>query len=323
MKLIFVVVIWQMMAGFLFAQVEDLPSESIEDAIKAIQEGRNGSAENISIEDLRRLRVALVANRGNVWMLPGPILQNLRSEVEKIRNIVFELASSEDKNRRYYASAFASYLEPTNDTKALLEDLAYDQHAPTSGTAMDTLFGMSWESEKLRSDVVSSLEKMFDGQSSLMASLACNNAGRWGLVEASPILMDILEKEYDEKGKITSIATQMKLFGEAAQDQLPRLRKLLLRVENDPKSHPREIEALNFAVGVISGEYKAPQQEIPTQSPPASTLAEASPPSKKAPNIQPLPTTPAEAPPSPTRWSVVVLMLAAIGLLWVLLKKRK
>src|SRR5690606_24852969 len=145
-----------------------------------------------------------VANRGNVWMLPEPILQSLRSEVESIRDIVFDLASSGDENRRFYASVFASYLEPTNDTKVLLESLAYDGHAPASGTAMDTLFGMGWESEKLRSDVVSSLGKAFDGESSTMASVARNNAGRWGLVEASPILMDILEKEYDEKGKITS-----------------------------------------------------------------------------------------------------------------------
>jgi hypothetical protein len=325
MKLIFVIVVLQIMAGVLFAQVEDPHSEGLEDAVKAIREGGNTSSENINFQDLKRLHVALAANRGNVWMLPDPIMQSLRSKVEPIRDIVFDLASSGDGNRRFYASVFASYLEPTNDTKKLLESLAYDEHAPASGTAMDTLFGMGWESEKLRSDVVSSLEGAFDGESSTMASVARNNAGRWGLAEASPILMDILEKEYDEKGKITSIATQMKLLGEAARDQLPRLRALLLRVESDPKSHPREIEALNFAVGVISGEYKASQQESPTQSPPASTSPETpSPSSKKATDAQPLSTTPVEESPPPTRWPLVaVVVAAALGLLWLLLKKRK
>jgi hypothetical protein len=323
MKLIFFVVVWHVMAGYLFAQVEYPPSEGIEDVIKSIQESGNESSENISFQDLKRLHVALAANRGNVWMLPEPILQNLRSKVEPIRDVVFELASSGDENRRFYASVFASYLEPTNDTKLLLESLAYDAHAPASGTAMDTLFGMGWESEKLQSDVVSSLGGAFDGEPSTMASVARNNAGRWGLVEAAPILMDILEKEYNEKGKITSIATQMKLLGETAQDQLPRLRELLLRVESDPKSHPREIEALNFAVGVISGEYKAPQ-EPSVQSPPAST-----PPSPKKPTDQKsVPSPLVEESPASTQWPLVawsiilLLIVAAISLLWLLLKRR-
>lgn len=329
MKLIFVVVVWQVMAGFLFAQVEDPHSEGIEDVIKTIRESGNDSSDNISFQDLKRLHVALAANRGNVWILPEPILQNLRSKVEPIRDVVFELASSGDENRRFYASVFASYLEPTSDTKLLLESLAYDAHAPASGTAMDTLFGMGWESEKLQSDVVSSLGGAFDGEPSTMASVARNNAGRWGLVEAAPILMDILEKEYNEKGKITSIATQMKLLGEAAQDQLPRLRELLLRVESDPKSHPREIEALNFAVGVISGEYNAPQ-EPSAQSPPASTPPETPPPSPKKPTDQKsVPSTLVEESPASTQWPLVawsiilLLIVAATGLLWLLLKNRK
>ncbi|WP_184022559.1 hypothetical protein, partial [Haloferula luteola] len=219
----------------------------MEEAVEAVQAGSVAGAENVSLEDLRKLRAALVANRGNIWMLPAPILDWLRSEMEPVRDLAFRLANSDDRNRRYYAASFASYLEPTDATKEMLGKLAYDEHAPAAGTAMDTLFGMGWETENLRSGVVSSLEGLFDGRPSTMASLACNSAGRWGLVEAAPILMDLLEKEYNEEGKITSIATQLKLLGEGAKEQLPRLQELLRRVKANPDSHPREIEALDYA----------------------------------------------------------------------------
>lgn len=75
-------------------------------------------------------------------MMPDPILGHLRSKMEPIRDVAFGLAASDEKNRRFYGAVFASYLEPTEATKELLEKLAHDEHAPVSGTAMDTLFGM-------------------------------------------------------------------------------------------------------------------------------------------------------------------------------------
>ena len=255
MKSFVFIFVWQVVVGCLHAQGDASPFEGLEGAVGAVQEESVSSAEDISFENLERLHVALAANRGNIWQMPVPILDQLRSEVEPIRGVVFELAASGEKNRRFYASVFASYLEPTNATKELLEKLAHDEHAPASGTAMDTLFGMGWESERLRGDVVSSLERQLEGESSTMASLARNNVGEWGVSEAAPILMELLEKEYAENGKITSVATQIKLLGDGAKNELPKLRELLLRVEADPNSHPREVEALGFAIGVISGEF--------------------------------------------------------------------
>lgn len=268
MKLIGFVFVWCAVAVCLHAQGDDSRFEGLEEAVEAVQAGSVAGAENVSLEDLRKLRAALVANRGNIWMLPAPILDWLRSEMEPVRDLAFRLANSDDRNRRYYAASFASYLEPTDATKEMLGKLAYDEHAPAAGTAMDTLFGMGWETENLRSGVVSSLEGLFDGRPSTMASLACNSAGRWGLVEAAPILMDLLEKEYNEEGKITSIATQLKLLGEGAKEQLPRLQELLRRVKANPDSHPREIEALDYAVSVIGAKLESePTPETVRRSP--------------------------------------------------------
>lgn len=251
MRFIVFVLFLQALVGGLLAQGYASPFEGLEEAIATVQVESASSPENVSLENLKRLHVALAANRGNVWMMPHPILDHLRSKMEPIRDVAFGLAASDDKNRRFYGAILASYLEPTDATKELLEKLAHDEHAPAAGTAMDTLFGMGWETQALRGDVVSSLKGELDGVPSTMASLARNSVGEWGVSEAAPILMDLLEKEYSEEGRITSIATQLKLLGEGAIEQLPRLQKLLRQVEASPDSLPREIEALAFAVSVI------------------------------------------------------------------------
>lgn len=268
MKFIVFILLLQAMVGCLLAQGDASPFEGLEEAIATVQVESASSPEDVSFENLKRLHVALAANRGNIWMMPDPILNHLRSKMEPIRDVAFGLAASDEKNRRFYGAVFASYLEPTDATKELLEKLAHDDHAPASGTAMDTLFGMGWETQALRGDVVLSLKGELDGEPSIMASLARNNAGEWGVSEAAPILMDLLEKEYNEEGKITSIATQLKLLGEGAKEQLPRLQELLRRVKANPNSHPREIEALDYAVSVISEELKNdPPPETVRRSP--------------------------------------------------------
>lgn len=268
MKFIVFILSLEAMVGCLLAQGDASTFEGLEEAIATVQVESASSPEDISFENLKRLHVALAANRGNIWMMPDPILDHLRSKMEPIRDVAFGLAASNEKNRRFYGAVFASYLEPTDATKKLLEKLAHDEHAPASGTAMDTLFGMGWETQVLRGDVVSSLQGALDGEPSTMASLARNNVGEWGVSEAAPILMDLLEKEYNEKGKITSIATQLKLLGEGAREQLPRLRELLRRVKANPDSHPRELEALNYAVSVISEKLESdPSPEAARRSP--------------------------------------------------------
>jgi hypothetical protein len=209
------------------------------------------------LNNLKALHHALAGNRPNIWMMPPWMLAEIRNAVEPARIIASELALSENKHERFYGAVLNSYLTPTQESKDLLLKLTNDNEAPTAGTALDTLFGMKWDNQELRDKVVASLEDSTSSKKSTLAGLAMNNAGDWGLVEAVPGLIQILQKDYNERGRLNSAVGQLKQLGINAAVALPTLRKILEseRLKND--SDIRKVEALEHAILVISGSYKA------------------------------------------------------------------
>jgi hypothetical protein len=219
----------------------------------------NQSGGDYRLDDLKELHRALAGNRPNIWAMPPWMLSEIRNAVEPVRPVASQLALSENKHERFYGAVLNSYLAPTPESKNLLLKLANDSEAPTAGTALDTLFGMKWESHELREEVIASLEDTGSGKKSTLAGLAKNNAGDWGLVEAIPGLVRILDKDYYERGRLNSAVGQLKQLGTNAEAALPTLRKILESERLKKSPDFQNVEALENAVLVISGSYKMPE----------------------------------------------------------------
>jgi hypothetical protein len=257
MKLLLFLIVW---SGSLFAYGEDdlLRMDSVSDAVNTLLNEKQND-QKYRLDNLKELHHALAGNRPNIWAMPPRMLSEIRNAVEPARPIASQLALSENKHERFYGAVLNSYLAPTPESKNLLLKLANDDDGPTAGTALDTLFGMKWESQELRDKVIASLENTELDNKSILAGLTMNNAGDWGLVEAIPGLIRILEKDYSERGRLNSAVVQLKKLGTNAAVALPTLRKILEseRLKKDPEF--RKVEALEQAVLVISGSYKAPK----------------------------------------------------------------
>lgn len=328
MKRLFFLCICFLCAGLL-AQSDILNLNPVQTESRKLLSARSTAnpGQAFDLQQLKELHRAIVGNRANVWAMPEPVLRGIQDELEPLRAQAKQLAESALPDERYYGAILYSYLKQTEETRALLLKLAHDDRPETAGTAMDALFGLNLDTPELRAELVKALqEDKPPRERGTMYAMAKSNIGDWGIVEAVPTLIKLLEKlEAEGKPIDRGLVRQIKALGPRAESALPLLRRLAEKRRAAGNADFKELEDLDYAVLVVSGEYKAPQQESPTQSPPASTPPETpSPSSKKAPDAQPLPPTPVEESPPLMRWPLVAVVIAAVlGLLWVLLKKRK
>lgn len=257
MKSLLLLIMWNM-AICAYGQNDALRLNVVSIAVDALLNEKQDD-QSRRLNNLKELHHALAGNRPNIWMMPPWMLAEIRNAVEPARTIASELALSENKHERFYGAVLNSYLAPTPESKDLLLKLTNDNEAPTAGTALDTLFGMKWDNQELRDKAVASLEDNGSSKKSTLAGLTMNNAGDWGLVEAVPGLIQILEKDYNERGRLNSAVGQLKQLGINAAVALPKLRKILESERLKKDSDFRKVEALEHAVLVISGSYKAPK----------------------------------------------------------------
>ena len=208
--------------------------------------------QGFQLEDLKNLHQALAGNRPNVWAMPPWMLGQIRDSIEPVRSIARDLTLSKNKHERFYGAVLNSYLLPTPESIDLLIKLADDNEAPTAGTALDALFGMKLETSDIREKLANDLERMANGERP--RTLAYTNAGKWGLVEAVPSLMKIVDNAFTRSGKIdTEAVEQLKRLGLEASPSLPLLRRLLAIKKKEARPNFRDVEALEHAVIVISG----------------------------------------------------------------------
>lgn len=262
MKLLLLLITWSL-SSFAQGESDVLRLSAVSTAIKTLlnekQEGRS-----YRLNDLKELHHALAGNRPNIWAMPPWMLSEIRNVVEPARSIASQLALSENKHERFYGAVLNSYLAPTPESKSLLFKLANDDEAPTDGTALDTLFGMKWENPEMREKLTKDLEGIANG--SRPETLAYTNAGKWGLVEAVPSFIKIIENSYNSSGLIDGEACeQLKHLGIESNEALPLLKRLLDIKKNEANADFREIEALEHAVLIISGLYKAPKSSEESQ----------------------------------------------------------
>ncbi len=206
--------------------------------------------ESLNSENLAAFRKELHGNRTNVWRMHPDELNQLHQAVEPLRELAIQLASSEDSSHKYHSASILPFLEPTEQTKTTLLKLARDESLSTAGTALNTIFGMGWDTPELRAEMVRHLEHKFEGKP--YRGLAMTHVGEWGINEAVPILIKILEKSYQDPsfpGK-AAITQLMALRGEA-KEALPLLEQILTQRVKDGDADFREIESLEFAIQAI------------------------------------------------------------------------
>ncbi len=305
----------------------NLVGDPVSSEVTKLLDSRSSAAEQpFDLERLKALHHALAGGRPNVWIMPPEMLRSTQESVEPLRDIAKQLAESPASAERYYGAVLNSYLKQTDGTKSLLLKLAHDDRAETAGTAMDALFGLKIETPELRQELVAAMqEDKAPREHSTLYSMAVTNVGRWGVIEALPILLKQLESSSDGTTPVDrDVVRQIKALGTNAASALPLLRRLAEKRRAAGDADFKELEDLEHAVLVVSGEYKAPQG-FPSQLPPSP---QALPPTvqppapKKAPEAKPTSTT-SEEPASTTPWAIiVVLIVAALGLLWLLLKRR-
>ncbi|MBV6499543.1 MAG: hypothetical protein CJBNEKGG_02000 [Prosthecobacter sp.] len=119
-----------------------------------------------------------------------------------------------------------------------------------------------------------------------------------------------------------SVGDQFRLFGETVTVGQGGLITIDLHTSNAVR--PEALGGQNESVAAPSDKIESPP-ESREASPASKTLPVVKPPAtnNKAPEAKPTPTTPLEEPPSSTpRSIIVVLIVAALGLLWLVLKRR-
>ena len=217
------------------------------------------SIEGLEDSKLKELRVELYGNRPNVWNMHPEQLQDMRSRLEPLREMSEQLAKSGNERQRYYGGSFLAYLSPTETTKSILLDLAYDKGHATAGSSLDVLFGMGWDTPELRQELVEDLERIANGQKS--QTLAFTNVGKWGVVEAVPVMIKILERTYFDKTiQEKGILRQFRYLGKDAAEALPVLEKILAQRKQDGDVDYRELEALEFAVIAVREDKRIRQE---------------------------------------------------------------
>ncbi len=206
--------------------------------------------QNLEVSKLSELRIELYGNRPNIWNMHPAQLANLSESVEPLREMAFQLAESENKHQRYHAASLLAYLEPNDATKTALLDLARDRNSPTAGISMDVIFGMGWDTQELRNEMVQHLENKLAGKP--YRGIAYTGVGKWGVKEAVPVLIKLLEKSYEDpnfKGK--SSLRQFRYLGKDAAEALPVLERILEQRKRDGDADFRELEALEYAVAAV------------------------------------------------------------------------
>jgi hypothetical protein len=206
--------------------------------------------QNLEVSELNELRIELYGNRPNVWNMHPAQLKNLSDSVEPLREMALQLAESENKHQRYHAASLLAYLEPSETTKKALLQLAYDKGKSTAATSLSTVFGMGWDTPELRLELVRDLERIVEGEKS--ETIAFTNVGKWGLVEAVPAMMKILERTYFDKTiQEKGILRQFQYLGKDAAEALPLLEQILAQRKRDGDADFKELESLEYAVAAV------------------------------------------------------------------------
>lgn len=228
--------------------------------------------------------------------------------------------------------------------------------------AYNTLFKLKLDDDKLRQDVTTKIgfRDELHTRADQANELLVNAATQWGMAEMEPLFRDFLSvpyklENYPKRGGRAKLQTHYELavrglaaFGKRAASFADLLKARL--AEMDPAEDADLINACKETILIIEGKVNpkpminlkgqllgvsqvawlewrtthgvdAAAMSQTTKDAALSVLSQTA--SKKTPEAKPTPTTPSNEPTSSAPWSIIaMLIVAAIGLLWLLVKKR-
>lgn len=211
---------------------------------------QNDNIQDLETSKLNELRIELYGNRPNVWNMHPNQLRGLRESVEPLREMALQLAESENEDQRYHAASLLAYLEPNETIKGIMMKFTRDSNPSTVSNSLNVIFGMGWDTPELREELILDLERIAEGKRS--QTIAFTNVGKWGVVEAVPAMMKILERTYIDKTiQEKGILKQFQYLGKDAAEALPLLEKILQQRKRDGDADFRELESLEYAVAAV------------------------------------------------------------------------
>lgn len=276
--------------------------------VMGLQSASNaGSIPNFSIEDSNNFQQALISNFDNA---------DDGTRIAIFTAIAYSSPAEEDLD-----AFLQTKIEAQSDTKVkaqMLETLGKTQHKMEwIGQQALYLLKTGTDSKTLHSSasilVQTKPEMVLDDliQLALKASPA-----QWHAIQVL--------RSYGAKAAKAKSALDALTKDQAAQEDIRNLARISLETITTDKPQPNSLQPIKLTklwpVAVASSSSDALKQTMPTPKPPLVVQLSAS---KNTAEAKPTP-TPSEEPASSTPWSIIVVFIvAAIGLLWLLLKKRK
>jgi len=283
---------------------------------------------NPSAERLRRLDEV-----GNVITPVVPKLIELGMPSEKTLGVneVFNLMS---------------YAKPSEELKQQLLDLANLEKSTLQGhqvtkRAYGLLVEHGLATPDVRQEIASIMADYKDSQKTPEAAAIYSGAKEWRLVEALPIYIDLLQREYrskeEQNWRVRSVAESVRGLGPKASAILPLLQQQLARMKAENADF-RDINVVEGAIRAVegkdpieplltvSGAGPIGRNPLPTSSTPTAAV-EATP-------VQPVATpmqkqTPAPSPTAETKSSpgfpivpVAIISSVIVGIVFCLLRRK-
>lgn len=230
---------------------------SLEEKIAYVQRFQKDDRSAEWRRGMKALSFHLAGNYSMNWQGDPKGLPGLRHQLEELRPLILDLAYSESEVDRRLAVSIGKYLTVDDGVESMLFHVL-EEGVKSSGQskdlALEAIFGYDLETTDLKDELLKELSlDQAIAKSARYQGGTYLYAGRWGLEEASPLLMSLVEKHYDENKNAKHGSLQaLKEMGPSAKEVLPRLEALYEQRKKDGDADFREIEAFEFAIASIS-----------------------------------------------------------------------
>ncbi len=210
--------------------------------------------------------------------------------------------------------------------EALKTNLKDSSYSSVASPALYSLYQMGKADDEVRAIAVQRIAGYKDQDQSDVAFRLLNLAAVWPLPEALPLCREMINSDAHVRSKIVAVNALMKL-GPAAAEALPDLQRFLAQLRSQGGDF-RDVNTLDRATRIISGQTDAPSPPAPAPTSVAATPSPATPVPSATPLASLQPTTPDAQTPAPVVerkspvWPWLVGILAFIAIIAVALKRR-
>lgn len=252
-----------------------------------------------------------------------------------LQRALVELLKDEVKTIRGAAlNSLAFSAPPTPEIeKLLLSTIKAEKDDEIAGGMIEAMAQAGYDTEQFVSEVTNLLERTTDSRAAYSAGKVLGHLKPESALDS---LISLASKPsqaqrhaiqalgaYGKKATKAKSVLDALMRGQAAQEDIRNLARISLEAITTDKPQPSSFQPMKLTklwpLAVASSSNDALKQVTPIPEP----LPAVKPPTPEKPDAKPAP-TPSEESLSPTWWPVVVAVLvAALGLLWVWLKKRK